>query len=776
MTIKVALRKFEIREANISYIDDSSDMSATIRNLNFLLSGNMGLDYTDLDIRTTIDALTFEMEGLKYLKNAKVGFNGQIGADMNNSIYTFKDNEFFLNAITMLFAGTVKMPTDDIDVDITFGTTKTEFKSLLSLVPAIYTQDFEGLNTSGSLKLDGFAKGIYNDSLMPNAHLEIIAENAMFQYPDLPKSVSNISINTKVEFDGTNMDNTTVDVNQFHIELAGNPFDAQIHIKTPMSDMQIAGLFKGKIDFTSVADVIPLDSMIIKGLLETNIDFDGKMSYIDNEQYDKFKADGMMKLSNFEFISPDVPQGFKIVETVLNFSPKYVDLAKFDSQIGKSDLKMSGRIENFIPFVFTDETLKGNLNVSSNLLDVNEFLIGEETPEDTAAVDTSAMTVVEIPKNIDFILKTDIKHIYYDKLDISNLNGKIIVNSGKANMDNLSMNMLEGSMIMNGVYNSQDIKAPTVDFDIKITDFDIPSTFKAFSTLKKVAPVAKDMKGKISTSFIINAILDTAMSPVLNTIYAKGKLQSKDITITNSKVFGKAADALKKESLRNPNLKDVNLSFVIKDGRVYIEPFDTKISDFKTNFGGDMGLDQTLNFKAKMSVPSNELGAASNLLSSLTSKANEKGLNIKTPSELKLNLKILGTTTKPDVQIDWGSGSEGAKGSAAESVKETAKEEVKKGAKEQADKLIADAEIEAERIKTEAAQLADKTRKEAEENAKKIEAEGKKKGGLAAQAAKVTAKEVRKQGEAAAQKVIKEADNKSKTVIEKAKLEAAKLQ
>ncbi len=775
MTMKVALRKFEIRNANIRYIDDSSSMSATIKNLNFLLSGNMGMDYTDLTINTTIDALTFDMDGIRYLRSARVGFKGQIGADMVNSAYTFKENEFNLNAISLFFAGTVKMPGEDIDVDINFGSANTDFKSLLSLVPAIYLSDFEGLKTSGKLKFEGLAKGIYNDKVAPNAHVALVVENAMFQYPDLPKSVSNVNINTQVNFDGANMDNTTVDVNLFHFEMANNPFDAQLHIKTPMSDMQMAGLFKGKIDFSSLADAIPLDSMTIKGLLDANIEYEGKMSYIDNEQYDKFKADGTMRLTNFEFTSPDLPQGFKIIETVLNFSPRYVDLAKFESQVGRSDIRMNGRLENFIPFVFKDETIKGNLIVASNHFDANEFLTGEETT-DSVAVDTSAMTVVEIPKNIDFVLNTSMKHILYDQLDITDLDGKIVVKNGKATMDNLGMKMLEGSLVMNGEYNSQDIKAPAVNFDIKITDFDIPSTFKAFSTLKKVAPVAKDMKGKISTSFIMKATLDTAMNPVFNSIYAKGKLQSKEIAIANSKVFGKAADALKKESLRNPTLKDVNISFVIKDGRIYIEPFDTKISDFKTNFGGDMGLDQTLNFKAKMSVPSNELGAASNLLSSLTTLANEKGLSVKTPSEIKLNLKITGTVTKPDVGIDWGAGNESAKESTKETIKETAKVEAKKEAKEQAEKLIADAEKEAALIKAEAAELADKTRKEAEEKAKKIEEEGKKKGGLAAQAAKVSAKEVRKQGEASAQKIIKEADDKSKKIIEKAKMEAEKLE
>jgi len=773
--IKVALKKFEIRQAVIKYIDDSSNMSATINNLNFILSGNMGMDFTNLSINTTVDAFTFTMDGIKYINKANMGFSGDIAADMVNSAYTFKNNEFNLNAIVVNFGGSVKMPKDDIDVDVTFNLKKADFKSILSLIPAIYMKDFEGLQASGKVKLQGFVKGTYNDKVMPNVGMELLVENAMFKYPALPKSADNINVDTKINFDGTNMDNTTVDVNRFHIELAGNSFDAEVHISTPMSDMQIAGLFKGKVDFTSMADVIPLNSMQIKGLLESDIQFGGKMSYIDKQQYDKFKADGTMKLTNFEFISPDLPQGFKIIESTMNFSPKYADLASFDSHIGKSDLKMTGRLENFIPYVFNNQTIKGNLNINSNLLDANEFLAGEETAQN-APVDTTAMSVVEIPKNVDFSMNAKINHIYYDKMDISNLNGKLVVKDGKVNMDNVNMNMLEGSLNVSGEYNTQNLKKPTVAFDMNVKGFDIPTTIKSFSMISKIAPSAKEIKGKVSTQFTMTATLDTTMSPVLKSINAKGKLQSDNIGFTNSKVFGKVADILKNDALRNPEMKDVNLSFSVKDGRIYIEPFDSKLAGMKMRIGGDMGLDQSLNFKAKMSIPRTNLGGLNDLADNLLSKAASKGLNIKVSDVINLNLKIGGTATSPEVKPDWGGGdNDESTGSTKESVKETVKETIKVKTKEEAEKLIADAEKEAVRLHDEAVALGDKIRKEAKENADKLEAEGNKKGGFAAVAAKTAAKELKKEADKSAIKLVKEADAKGKELIEKAKLEAGKL-
>lgn len=770
---KVALSKFEIRNANIVYIDDSSNMAAAIRSFNLLLSGNMGMSQTDLDLKTSIEALTFAMDGMNYMKDANLEFNALIGANLDSSIYTFKENKFRINQLALLFEGMVKMPGKDIDIDIKFNTPTTDFKAILSMVPAIYMKDFAGLKTSGKFGIDGFVKGIMGDSVMPNASVALFVENGMFQYPDLPKSVSNVNINTKVWFDGTNMDNTTVNVDKFHLELGSNPFDARLHVATPMSDMQIDGNVTGKIDFSTLADVIPLDSMTIAGILDANLDFAGKLSYIEKEDYEKFKADGSLRLSNFVFTSTDLPQGFKINETVLNFSPKFVDLAKFDSQIGKSDLKMNGRLENFIPYVFKNETIRGNLNVTSSLFDANEFMSGETT-ETTTPEDTSAMSVIEVPNNVNFNLKVNMAHILYDKLDIGNLNGDLIVKDGMVDMKNLGMNLLEGSMLMSGRYNPQDVKAPKADFDFNMKNIDIPSAFKAFSSLQKMAPAAKDMTGKISAQFKYVSTLDTVMMPVLNSIDAYGKLQSNEIGFKDSKVFGKVADLLKNDKYRNPSMKDVNISFKVKDGRVFIEPFDTKVVDTKMNFGGDMGLDQTLNFKAKMTVPSSYIAAAADLVGKIS------GFSVpKTNEDVKLNLKIGGTTDKPEVGLDKADSSTESKSSVQGAVGQKvdeAKAEVRKKSKEEADKLIADAEKEAARIREEAATLADKIRAEAEAQALKTEAEGKKKGPLAERVAKETAKEIRKKGEATAQKTINEADVRANQVIEKAKAEAAKLE
>ena len=775
---KVALQKFEIRNANITYRDDESKMKASLKDLNYQLRGDMTLDNADLKMELGIAEIDFWMDGIRYLKKARAGFVSEIDADLKNMGFTFKDNQFNLNEIILKFAGSVLMPTDDINIDLTFATDKTDFKSLLSLIPAIYMKDFETVKTTGSLTLNGDLKGTYNDRQMPSANLNMTVDNAMFQYPDLPKSVDKINIAVKLFYDGVVFDRTTVDVNKFQFEMAGNPFNAELHVKTPDSDMQIAARFAGKIDFDSMMDIVPLDSVTLKGLLECDLALAGLMSTLEKEQYEDFTADGMLKLSGFDFESPDFPQGVKITSTQLNFTPRKVDLVNLDVIVGNTDIALDGTLENFIPFVFKDETVRGKLNLKSNTIDLNEFMT-DETADEAAPADTVPLSVIEVPKNIDFVMNANIGKILFDKLAITNTAGTLLVKDGKVQMQKLAMNMLEGSMVLNGEYNTQDVKVPFIDFDMDIKQFDITSALSSFSMLEKILPEPQNYVGKVSAVLTLNSILDEELSPVLNTVLSKGQLQTHNLELRNSKLFGTMADLLKNEQWRTPAPGNINIKFEIKDGRLSVEPVLMNISQAKVELVGDQGLDMSLNYKVNVAMPTSAAGSgATDLLSKIPG-----GSNIK---ELKLTGLIGGTATHPDVKLsmaDMAGAVTDALKEQAEAIKtqvtetvtqkvEEVKAQVSDEVNKRVDEIMAEAQKQADNVRNTAKQTAAKIRSEANANADKVEKEAASKNALQKTAAKATADKIRKEGEESAKKVEQEGEKQAASIMDPAQKKA----
>ena len=115
--------------------------------------------------------------------------------------------------------------------------------------------------------------------------------------------------------------------------------------------------------------------------------------------------------------------------------------------------------------------------------------------ETTSAPADSSEGAVEVPGNIDFVLTSNFKKVLYDNMEMTEMIGKIIVRDQKVSMENLAMNMLGGSLNMNGFYETTNLKKPTIDFKMAIKKFDVPQTYTTFNTVKEMAPIAENATG-----------------------------------------------------------------------------------------------------------------------------------------------------------------------------------------------------------------------------------------------------------------------------------------
>tara|TARA_B110000459_G_scaffold48299_1_gene53918 strand:+ start:2554 stop:5370 length:2817 start_codon:yes stop_codon:yes gene_type:complete len=781
---KLGLKDLSITNANITYVDETMDLSTAIKNFNFHLSGDMTADVTNLVTKTTIEAMDVEMENIKYFKKTKFEADATIKADLANSKYTFTENEFRINELTLGLDGWLALfeDKDDIDIDLKFSAKKTEFKNILSLVPAVYMTDFATVKTAGKLALSGYAKGIYTATALPAFGLDLLVADAMFKYPDLPKEVNNINIDLHVDNPGGSEDNTFVNLKKFHMELAGNPIDMNMQIRTPISDASIDGGIKAQFSLASLKDIVPMETgNEMNGDINADVRLKGKVSALEEERYEEFLAEGQLAITNMNYKSDSLPYDVILKKVVLNFSPQFVELAVFESQIGKSDISANGKIENFIAYAFADDTvLTGRFNMNANLMNLNEFMEEEvEVAEVSEAVEEEALSIIEVPKNIDFILNTTMKKVVYDNIAIDNIKGELIVRDQKVNMNNLFMNLLGGSVIMNGHYETTNPKKPGFSYDMAIKDFDIEVVVNTFNTVNEMAPYAKNMKGRFNTSLNIYGVLDHEMMPDLNTLTGDGVMQTKSIKVEGVKALDKLSKLMKNDKFSKLEINDATIKYSFKDGRVYTIPFDIKMGPVTGTMSGSNGFDQTMDNKMTLKVPSKELGAG-DAMNQLNGQAGKLGMNLKTAEFVNVDVTIKGTLDEPKVGVSLkdaiGSIVDDVKEQVIEQIKEKVeevKEDLKGKAKEQADKLMIEAKKQADKIRAEGKTAANKVRTEGKKQADAL----KNKGGnfLEKQGNKILAKEAIKQAEKQALKVEAEANKQANNVTVKAQKEADKL-
>ncbi len=578
-SLKISLKKFEINKAQILFDDRKSNMQAIIDNFNFLLRGDLSASEITLKLKTSIEALNVAMNNTTYLKKAKLTFKSDILANMDLMSFSFKENEFGLNEILLAFEGNVKMPGDDIAMDVKFNTTKTAFKSILSLVPALYMADFKDIKTSGKFDLSGHLSGVYNKDNLPAFGVKLNVENGMFHYPGLPKSVDNINVKVKLENKGGTGKNNTIDLEKAHLEIAKNPIDAKMYVVSDAKDVDVKGNLSAKLDLETVADAIP--GLLVKGLLDANLALDGKLSAIEKGTYNQFKADGGLNLTNFKYEGSALPKPVTVPSMQVAFTPSFVNLKNCDVNIGNSDLHLAGKIDNILPYLFKDSTIKARFDFNSNNLDMSDLVSAKGSDKVVAkkdeASDTTALEAFDIPSNIDFLLNSKMKKIKYDKLLITDLEGDILLKDSKAMFRAVKMNLLDGNMVMNGSYDAKIAKEPRVDFNLDIKNFDIPKSFETFNTVKELVPIAEHANGKVSLNFDFESNLSHNLQPKYETLNGKGQFKSQKIRINNSKSLSKLADLTKWKKLEQPTLKDVDLKFKIENGNINVDPTKMKV-------------------------------------------------------------------------------------------------------------------------------------------------------------------------------------------------------
>lgn len=787
--LKIRIKKFSIKNGRVSYEDLPGAMTASLENFNFTMGGKIGVSQTDIRLQANANHVNVKMDGIPYLKNVILSMNIRLSADLDHMNFTFAENEFSLNDLVLQFSGNIDLGNKNPTLDVHFNTLNTSFKSLISLIPVIYMNDFQEIETRGSLLLSGDIKGVYNeaDSIIPDLALNLIVENAMFKYPGLPASVENINIAVNLNVAGEDLDKTRIDINTFSFELAGNPIAADLHIQTPISDLQLKGGLNGTIDLSGFSDVIPMEGIQLAGIIYSSLKFHGKLSSIEKEAYEEFEAGGNFRLQNFELTTPDLPVPVQISEAELIFSPMFIELLKLDMKLGASDIQLKGKLKNYLLFALKDEQLSGSFDLRSGLLDINEIMPESTIPqEEDLLQDTIALTLFKIPGNIDFRFTSGLNHVEYGDLKIDKIYGEILLKDSKLILNGLSMNLLDGSMEVDGEYNVSDTLNPTVTMNLEMREIDIAAAYHSFNMVKALTPFAKNLNGKVSASIDFSGKLGEDMMPVVSTIYGSGELHSREIQILSSPGFDQMKNLLKMNKDLTNTLKDVNLSFQIKNGRVEIKPFDVQLGDIHTNLSGSHGLDQSLNYLVKMDVPREYLGSGANeLIDNIGAQAASLGLNFEPGETIPVNFKIRGKIGKPELSLGAGK-SEGKGSGVKEAIVEEVKEElakqkeelgeeVKEELNEEIENIILRAEKEAETIRQLARETADQVKKEAYANADKLEKEAEGKISFAVAIAKKAADKLREQGDKQAENIVREADEKAEMIIEEAREKADKL-
>lgn len=756
--LSISLRRFDIDSGSVTFDNRAAKLRASIVGLDQRLSGDFGNEQVAVETRAQADTVTVEFAGITYLNRVGLDLSVDAAADLAKKTLTLQNSGLRLNELVLALSGTVASAGERLGLDLTFGAPKTDFKHILSLVPAVYAHDFQSVKTSGRIAVSGKVKGEYGDSAFPSLALDAKVDNAAFQYPDLPLPARDIAMDLAITNPGGSPDSTVVRLRKFHLLIGRNPIDATLTLRTPISDPDVDARVVGKVDLADVRRTMKLEGIDqLAGTVAADATVQTRMSYVDSKQYDRVAARGSVDVGNLTVKGEGLPHPLAIQEASLRLSPQRAELESFRGSVGSSDLQASGSLENLLGFVFRDDVLRGNATVRSNRFDLNEWRSGED----------DSLQIIPVPPKIDFGLDATVAQLTYAKLKMTNARGRLRVKDQRVTLENFRMNTLGGEIGVTGYYETTNPVKPAFDVGLRMAKLDIPAAFEALTTVRMLAPVARYARGNFSTDLKVNGALGKDMMPLFNGLDGRGTLQTSQLVLEDFPALEKVVDLTKLKFLDNPALRSIRTAFQIRDGRLHVNPFAVGLGPTTMNVSGSNGLDQSLQYALSLRVPRSELGEAANkAVAGLVSRAGGAGIDLQAAQAVELGIQLAGTVTNPAVKVDAGSVVASAKEGAEQAVREAATKKVSA----EATRLVQEAEQRAAGIRKEAQSLAETVKREGYQQADALTAQAT--NPILRAAAEPAADKLREEADAKAAGIIREAEQRAGDVVAQARRQA----
>jgi len=757
----VSLQHLEIDDARILFDNRQSRLRATLAGYDQSLSGDFRQDRVTLRSRGSVDTASVVFAGVPYLTRAKVALTADVNADFVAKTYALANTELNLNDLKLRVTGSAKAIGKRLGLDVALEAPSTSFRSILSLVPAVYAHDFAKVKTAGTIAVDGRVKGAYGDGAFPSFAINAKVNDAAFKYTDLPLAARSIFLDLSLTNPGGSADSTVARVDRFRVVVGRNPIEARMSMRTPVSDPDVDVRVAGTLDLTDLKRTIKLDGIDeLTGTVVANAAVRTRMSSVQKKQYDRVAASGALDVTGLTVKGKALPHPLAIRQASLALAPERAQLRSFAGTIGSSDIQASGSLDNLFAFVFRDDTLRGSATVRSNHFDLNEWKSSD-----------SDLEIIPVPAKIDLTVDATVSDLLYDKLKMSDAHGRLRLKDQRATLEAFQVNAMGGRVGVDGYYETTHLDKPTFDVALKLTKVDIPSAFQALVSIQKLAPAAKYATGSVTTDMRVTGGLGKDMMPLFPTLAGGGTLATSKLGMRGFPVLKSIADKTRLQFLNNPTVESLEATFKIANGRLSVQPFDVKLGGATMRVAGSNGLDQSLEYHLDLRVPRALAGGAANqAIAGLVSQAGRARVDLEAAPEIPLSIELLGTVTNPSVKANVGTLATSAASTVTKAVQKTVSAKVSA----EATRLVQEAEQQAATIRQDAQALADRVKAEGYARADSLVARA---GGnpLLKAAAKPAGDKLRREADDKAAKIVREADQRAQGLVDGAKERAGKL-
>ncbi|MGD8749113.1 MAG: AsmA-like C-terminal region-containing protein [Balneolaceae bacterium] len=219
---------FQLTGGDFGYRDETSKTDIRLSSLD----ADISLNYAR-KIKSTIDlklgGLSASVNDTSYIRELPLSLNQQSTIDLDNETLSLDKGTFSIRGLALNLTGTLSGWSKTMTADLKFSSSTDNFGELLRLVPAQYEEYTKGLDTEGSLVIEGTLNGPLGGNKLPTFDLSMKVNDGYLKNPDLPDPIQDIQLSAKATNDLLTIENFTARAGE-------NNITAQGRLTKPMED------------------------------------------------------------------------------------------------------------------------------------------------------------------------------------------------------------------------------------------------------------------------------------------------------------------------------------------------------------------------------------------------------------------------------------------------------------------------------------------------------------------------------------------------------------
>lgn len=339
----------------------------------------------------------------------------------------------------------------------------------------------------------------------------------------------------------------------------------------------------------------------------------------------EWKIKGSVKTRKANLLTPLFPISNRMTAIDIRFNNDTVNISDITLLAGKSDITISGLVTNVRRALTsdTDNNLKGNLAVRSDLIDINELssaaftgtsyksekhhgkkhdLNSNNDKELASSLDQLSKegpgksSPLLIPVNVDARLSLKANNLLYSDLRMKNAGGDILVYDGGVNIHDMNATSDAGSLSFNALYAAPKATDMQFGFGLEAKEFNIGKLAKLIPALDSITPLMHDFSGMVGADIAATCSLDSGMNINLPTLNAAVRISGENLAFIDPEKYRTLGKWLGFKDKSDNTIHHLNVEITVKDGLLRVYPFSFDIDRYRLGVYGTNNIDMDFDY------------------------------------------------------------------------------------------------------------------------------------------------------------------------------------